>query len=115
ITDALAALHRYSLITLTDAHVSVHRLLQKVVRDQLADLAQSDAAHHALAAVSQVLPEAADRPAAWPRWQELLPHVLNLADTNAVAVLDAALLTGIVSRTCHFLLSPRLIREASDL
>ena len=36
VTDALAALHRYSLVTVDGNRVSVHRLLQKVIRDRIA-------------------------------------------------------------------------------
>lgn len=115
VADALAALHRYSLITLTDTKLSVHRLLQKVVRDQLAEPGRSEAVRHALTAVEQACPEDSHLPKTWPPWQELLPHVLALAGIDAVEAVDADRLVEILIGTCNFLLFAGLTREAGDL
>ncbi len=112
VTDALAALHRYSLITLTEAQVSVHRLLQKVIRDKLTDPTRSKAASHALTAVDQAQPGDAELPATWPQWQELLPHALALTNIDTVATVEAARLVSVLIGTCRFLRSAGLIHEA---
>ncbi|MGW4945722.1 tetratricopeptide repeat protein [Actinoplanes sp. NPDC004185] len=67
--DALAVLVSFSLINRRTGEVSVHRLVQAVVREE------QDAA----AAVSMVRAAIPDAPltnvAGWPRWNQLLPHI----------------------------------------
>jgi len=115
VIDALTALNRYSLFTLDNPQVGVHRLLQKVIRDQLPDSAQSAAVRHALAAVERGLPADPELPATWPQWQELLPHILALADIDAVAALDATRLVKILNQACDFLFYAGFTRETADL
>jgi len=105
VADALAALHRYSLATVAGNRISVHRLLQKVIRDRLADQEQATAAAHALTAVERAMPGDPGLPATWPQWQELVPHVAALAGIEAVASLGAAQLVAMLNPTCVFLLS----------
>jgi tetratricopeptide (TPR) repeat protein len=115
VADALAALHRYSLATVAGNRISVHRLLQKVIRDRLGDPEQATAAAHALAAVERAKPGDPALPAAWPQWQELVPHVAALASIEAVASLNAAQLVRILNPTCVFLLSAGSRVSALDL
>ena len=75
VADALAALHRYSLATVAGNRISVHRLLQKVIRDRLAGPDQASATADALTATQRAIPEDPELPATWPQWQELVPHV----------------------------------------
>jgi tetratricopeptide (TPR) repeat protein len=78
--DALGALIRYSLVTADDSHVSVHRLLQDVVR---AELAPADATTWAGAAVGLLraaFPVGIDDPRTWERGQELVAHAVVAAD-----------------------------------
>jgi tetratricopeptide (TPR) repeat protein len=105
VADALAALHRYSLATVAGNRISVHRLLQKVIRDRLAGPEQATAAAQALTAVQRAMPGDPGLPATWPQWQELVPHVATLASIEAVASLNAAQLVSILNPTCKFLLS----------
>jgi Domain of unknown function (DUF4062)/Tetratricopeptide repeat len=73
--DAIAALHRYSLITPADGgSVSVHRLVQAVTADQMpAELAT--AWRDATAAVIEAaLPADPQAPETWPVFASLLPH-----------------------------------------
>ena len=73
--DAIAALRRYSLVTLAgDGLVSVHRLVQVVTADQMpAELAA--AWHDATAAVIEAaLPSDPNAPETWPVFAALLPH-----------------------------------------
>jgi tetratricopeptide (TPR) repeat protein len=103
-TYALTALHRFSLATVDDNQVSVHRLLQKVIRDRLADPDQADAITHALAAIQRALPRDPQLPATWPQWQELVVHIVALIGIEAVADLSPSQLVNIVNPTCDFLL-----------
>jgi tetratricopeptide (TPR) repeat protein len=115
VAAALAALHRYSLATVAGTQVSVHRLLQKVIRDRLAGRVQADAAAQALTAVHAAMPGDPRLPATWPQWQELVPHVAALASFEAVASVDAAGLMAILNPMCLFLESAGSPLQAVDL
>ena len=110
VADALTALHGYSLATVGGNRISVHRLLQKVIRDRLVGQDQASAVTHALTAIQRAIPEDPKLPATWSQWQELAPHVIALASIEAVANLNAGQLAGILNPACEFLLwagSPR--------
>jgi tetratricopeptide (TPR) repeat protein len=115
VADALAALHRYSLATVTGNQVSVHRLLQKVIRDRLNRHEQADAATHALTAIQRAIPEDPRLPTMWPQWQALLPHVLAVASNENVGPLEAARLADTIDPMCSFLLAAGFPRQAQDL
>ena len=115
IADALATLHRYSLATVADNQVSVHRLLQKVIRDQLADRDQATATDDALHAIQQAVTGDPELPATWPQWQKLVPHVVALASVETAATLHAAQLVATLNRTCDFLASAGSPLTAMDL
>ncbi|MFD6754887.1 FxSxx-COOH system tetratricopeptide repeat protein [Micromonospora gifhornensis] len=78
VDDALAVAASYSLVTRRGSEVSVHRLVQTVIR------AHHPASDHCAAAVELMLaalppgdPETSV--AFWPRWGQLVPHVETLA------------------------------------
>jgi tetratricopeptide (TPR) repeat protein len=87
VDDALALLHAYSMITLTPHTIVIHRLVQAVARvPDPADPNRTPAAirraiDRAAAILLASLPENPlwDVPS-WPRWRELIPHVLATAD-----------------------------------
>jgi tetratricopeptide (TPR) repeat protein len=81
LADALNALARFSLATVDDDSVSVHRLLQKVVRDDHAARDDQAAALHALTALHGACPDDVRLPSCWPWCEQLLPHGLALAET----------------------------------
>jgi tetratricopeptide (TPR) repeat protein len=78
LADALNALHRFSLLDLGDGSASIHRLVQKTVRDGAE--ARHDWTGHlaALEALSGAFPEDTAIPGWWPQCEQLLPHVLAL-------------------------------------
>ena len=105
VDDALALLAAYSMITLTARSVTIHRLVQAVARvpDPADPHRAPDAINRARDRTERLLLESL--PASplfnvpgWPRWRELLPHVLALADyvtpdqdtLNTAAILFAA-------------------------
>ncbi|WP_433720976.1 tetratricopeptide repeat protein [Actinoplanes sp. CA-051413] len=68
-SDALAVLVSFSLINRRAGEVSVHRLVQAVVR-------QDQDAAAAVSIVRAAIPEAPlTNVAGWPRWNQLLPHI----------------------------------------
>jgi tetratricopeptide (TPR) repeat protein len=73
---ALAALLNYSLLRrdATTHTLSIHRLVQAVIVDEMDDETQQQWAERAVRAVEQVFPF--DEPAPWPRSQRYLPHAL---------------------------------------
>jgi tetratricopeptide (TPR) repeat protein len=77
---ALTALGRYSLVTVTEHSVAVHRLVQTVVREQLDQEAARGWAETAVRLVLAAWPDRSWLPAAWPRCGQLLPHALAAAE-----------------------------------
>jgi tetratricopeptide (TPR) repeat protein len=73
---ALAALLNYSLLRRDAAThtLSIHRLVQAVILDEMDEQTQQHWAERAVRAVKQVFPF--DEPAPWPRSQRYLPHAL---------------------------------------
>jgi tetratricopeptide (TPR) repeat protein len=76
--DALNVLHRLSLTEVDDATVSVHRLLQKVVRDDPLVREDKTASHAALVATAGAFPSDHANPQIWPHSERLLPHALAI-------------------------------------
>ncbi|MFC9746836.1 tetratricopeptide repeat protein, partial [Streptomyces niveus] len=131
---ALGLLAAYSMITLTDTTVTVHRLLQAVLRAATPPAQASEKPRrvlafgrrskprplpHASGTAVTVLLRAAQREdphevGSWPYWQELLPHVLAIADRHSAHPLDSELaqLFGI---TGTFLRSRGQARQALPL
>jgi len=81
LADAFNALARFSLATVDDDSVSMHRLLQKTVRDDAAARNDQTAPLRALAALDDAFPNDTSLPACWPLCERLLPHAQALADT----------------------------------
>jgi tetratricopeptide (TPR) repeat protein len=71
---ALDALHRYSLAEVTDTSVGVHRLLQKVIRDDAQSRGDTTGGEAAFQALADAFPLDND-----PRGMELLPQVTSLS------------------------------------
>jgi tetratricopeptide (TPR) repeat protein len=102
--EALALLNAYSMITLTSRSVTIHRLVQAVARTpdpadpHRTSEATSRAHDRATRLLAESLPEDPLHDVmSWPRWRELLPHVLALVghadpgqDTPATAAILVA-------------------------
>jgi tetratricopeptide (TPR) repeat protein len=118
VDDALALLHAYSMITLTPQSVTIHRLVQAVAR--LADPADP---HRTPEAITQardraeqlILEALPDNPLfnvpSWPRWRELLPHILALTDHIGPGQ-DTPVTAGILCATSGFLQGDGLFDQA---
>ncbi len=89
--DAIRALDRYSLAEVQYATLSMHRLLQRVVRDSDTNRAlQQVAGYAALTALTEAMPPDPALPEYWPQYEQLLPHVLRAHDlaNDGVAGVD---------------------------
>ena len=89
--DALAALRRSSLAEAAEQSMSVHRLVQAVVRDRLDDDDKKAWAASAVGLVNAAFPYEREDPATWAASGRLLPHALASAGyAEAVRVAPAA-------------------------
>jgi hypothetical protein len=76
--DALAALRRYSLISAPmDGVVSMHRLVQAVVRNQMPQKLAAEWRRSAAAVVEAAIPDDPKQPENWSDFAALLPHALT--------------------------------------
>ena len=79
LNDAVAALKRYSLMTVADDSLSVHRLVQAVARDRLSDVDRKRWAEAAVRLVNDAFPCESDDVRTWDECSVLLPHTLAAA------------------------------------
>jgi len=76
----IAELRRYGLIGRTGETVSVHRVLQHVVRDSLDQVMSRSATEEAAKLVGSLFPRDADDPRHWDACAMLVPHARIVAD-----------------------------------
>ena len=113
--DAIRALDRYSLADVEQATLSVHRLLQRVVRDTDAnsDLLRS-AGHAALTALTAAIPTDPALPEWWPHYEQVLPHILALGDALTEPGEDTITLIDLLNHACQYLLSVGTFQRTVD-
>jgi tetratricopeptide (TPR) repeat protein len=110
VEDALTALASYSLIEHSGTHVRVHPLVQSVSREWLEENCRTTNAkdgpcrctRHRLAAINMLLatlpPDPRNDVSGWPRWNELLPHVITLAANIRHRIFDFGKLYGLAGQ-----------------
>ena len=76
---AIRVLRRYSLIDVSDESLSVHRLVQAVVRDRLGEDEEKRWAETAVRLLSAAFPFDSDDVRTWHQCSRLLPHVMAAA------------------------------------
>jgi tetratricopeptide (TPR) repeat protein len=86
--QTIAALRRYALVKTGADALSVHGLVQAVVRQQLDHDRQQHWATAALHLVRAAFPTDATDPAAWPASARLLPHALAVTDHATALAID---------------------------
>jgi tetratricopeptide (TPR) repeat protein len=77
--DAVGALVRFSLASADDDSLSVHRLVQAVVRKRAGSTDEPLWAARAVRLIAGEFPFAINEPASWPGCERLLPHALAVA------------------------------------
>ncbi len=70
---------RMGLARVTDNGLVLHRLTQTVVADSMSGPARAAAHNCASALVANAHPDDGTYPRNWPRWQQLMPHLLALS------------------------------------
>jgi len=86
--DAIAALRLYSLVEKTEKTISVHRLVQSLVRDRLSPDTKKELATAAVEIVNASFPFQSHDIETWPATSRLLPHALTV--TLHAEVLEVA-------------------------
>jgi tetratricopeptide (TPR) repeat protein len=116
LNSALNALSRFNLASVTDTTVGVHRLLQKVVRDDAAQRGEHSGALRGLQALRAAFPGDPAQPQLWPVSEGLIAHVFALAEhvRDPGTADDAAALVGLLNRACHYLIWAGRGRRALD-
>jgi tetratricopeptide (TPR) repeat protein len=104
LADALRALHDFSLVQLGDASMDIHRLLQKVIRDEAAGRGDASGQAAALSALTTAFPTETDRPGWWPQCEQLVPHVLALGHSLSDASEQAEAGIVLLNRAVEYLL-----------
>jgi tetratricopeptide (TPR) repeat protein len=99
----IAALRRYSLIKAGGDALSVHRLVQAVVRQQLDRDQQHHWASAAVQLVCAALPTEPDDPAAWQAYARLLPHVLAATEHAEQLGAEPLATAGLLESAAYYL------------
>jgi tetratricopeptide (TPR) repeat protein len=113
--QAVGALGRYSLVTVTEDSLTVHRLVQTVARASLSPEEQRQWAGAAARLVTAAFPDGSGGVAAWPACALLLPHVLAVADYAETLEVEAEATAELCSRAGFYLWSRGQYRQALAL
>ena len=113
--QSVGALRRYSLATITEEAISLHRLVQTVVRHQLDSDQEQQWATVALCLIAAAMPAADDDPAAWPVHARLLPHVLGLGRDPVAVVVDPRTTAKLLATAGAYLWRRADLAQAHDL
>jgi len=76
---AIAALRKYSLLSVEPEHVSIHRLMQLVAQERAGEEAISRYRGIMLKVLSEQFPYGYNNPACWPECEQLLAHAEKIA------------------------------------
>ncbi|MEV6060367.1 tetratricopeptide repeat protein [Nocardia asteroides] len=119
VSETLRQLSLFGLVNASDNAVAVHRHVQTVVRtaddrDSLRSAAAiAESLATATALLDQYLPPI-HQSRSWPQWQEILPHIIALADQSAVSS-DTPVSARLFNRTGLFLSEQGAPSDALDL
>ncbi|MGW4292038.1 FxSxx-COOH system tetratricopeptide repeat protein [Micromonospora chersina] len=93
-SDTVGVLVDYSLVRRAEQHLSLHRLIQATTRNTGTEAEVSESHVVVLGLLYEDLPgDIRDRPEHWPRWAQLLPHVLAATEHQTGAPATARLQT----------------------
>ena len=109
--QTLAHLARQSLARIDSRGLVMHRLTQAILRDRLTPAQAAATREHSEAILAANNPRDASNPALWPRWAQLMPHLLA-ADLAATTSAD---LRWMACNACSYLQRRGDTRAAHDL
>jgi tetratricopeptide (TPR) repeat protein len=82
--DAVAALRRFGLVKASESSLTIHRLLQQVIRDRLDPATATSRAALAVRLLAETFPSGGlEDPGVWPVCARLLPHAVTVASHAA--------------------------------
>ena len=109
--ETLGNLAQQSLARIDQRGLVMHRLTQAILRDRLPPEQATDIRERSEAILAANNPGGADNPVTWPRWAQLMPHLLT-ADLATTVNKD---LRRMVCSACYYLISRGDIRTGYDL
>ena len=109
--QTLARLARQSLARIDQRGLQFHRLTQAILRDRLTPEQAAATRQCAEAILAAADPGDPGNPVTWPRWAQLMPHLL-VAD---LAATGSPRLRGMACNACGYLLARGDARTAHDL
>jgi len=114
--EAIALLQRYSLVRRTTATktLSVHRLVQAVLKDRLEEQTRHLWAECTVRAVNQAFPDVIDV-SVWPQCARYLPHALSCADLIGQYGLELPEVAQLLNKTASYLDDRALYEQAEPL
>jgi tetratricopeptide (TPR) repeat protein len=113
--QALGGLGRYSLAAVTESAVSVHRLVEAVVRHALAPEQVRQWAATAVRLVLAAFPQAAEDVGTWPTAAPLLPHAMAATDHAEMVGADPAATAALLHGAGRYLWSRAEYAQARAL
>jgi hypothetical protein len=114
--EAVAALHRYGLVKADEQALSVHRVLQQVIRDRLDAEMAVNRVEQAVRLLVAAFPRSDLRePRLWPAQARLLPHTLAAADYAEQHAVDPDATASLLSVAGGYLLGRSRFKEAKGL
>jgi tetratricopeptide (TPR) repeat protein len=113
--QAVAALRRYSLVTVAEETLGIHRLVQAVTRQQLDPEQVQQWAAVALELMTAAFPQHPGNPATWPRCARLLLHVLTVCDHADASETEPDATAGLLTEAARYLWSRAELQQATLL
>jgi tetratricopeptide (TPR) repeat protein len=114
LNKVIAALRRYSLVTKQDDSVSIHRLVQLVTRDQLAEGERRRWVEAAVRIVNLAFPFESDDVRAWPICDNLLPHAQVAIEEGEKFWIAAETIGRLINQTGVYFLGRAQYAEAKQ-
>lgn len=112
---ALSVLREHSLVGATEDSISIHPLVQTVVRHRLGDEQARRLTDTALSTIDHLFPVDSDEMRAWPECLLLLPHARAVLAHNEAFNLPSALVPRLMNKVALYLLSRDEDGSAADL
>jgi tetratricopeptide (TPR) repeat protein len=113
--EAIGALGGYSLVTVTEDALMVHRLVQSVIRASLNPAEQQHWTGVAARLIKAAFPSGNIEVAAWPACAALLPHVLAVVDHGEALEVEAETIALLRMEAGFYLWSRGQYRQALTL